>query len=125
MSDSSLWPLVAYFGAVVVLVLAILGLSAIIGEKSPVEGARGEPFESGIKHIGSARSPVSVEFYLVAMFFVIFDLETVYIFAWAVAFFELGWPGYAAISVFVAVLVVALAYEWKSGALDWGKAGKP
>jgi NADH-quinone oxidoreductase subunit A len=71
-------------------------------------------------HIGSAQMPLSVEFYLVAIFFVIFDLETVFIFAWAVAFYELGVFGFLAISVFILILVVALIYEWKSGALDWG-----
>ena len=79
-----------------------------------------EPFESGVVTIGSSQIPVSVEFYIVALFFVIFDLETVFIFAWAVAFYELGLFGYIAISVFILVLVVALIYEWKSGALDWG-----
>jgi NADH-quinone oxidoreductase subunit A len=63
---------------------------------------------------------MSVEFYLIAIFFVIFDLETVFIFAWAIAFFELGWQGYAAIMAFIAVLTIALIYEWRSGALDWG-----
>ena len=63
---------------------------------------------------------MSVEFYLVAIFFVIFDLETVFIFAWAIAFFELGWQGYFAIVVFIVVLAVALVYEWRSGALEWG-----
>ncbi len=88
--------------------------------------ATGEPFESGVVHIGSAQNPVSVEFFLVAMFFVIFDLETVFIFAWAVAFYELGVFGYLAISFFIFILVVALIYEWKSGALDWGrKTRKP
>ena len=79
-----------------------------------------EPFESGIVSIGSSHVPIPVEFYLVAMFFVIFDLETVFIFAWAIAFYELGLFGYLAVSVFILILVVALIYEWKSGALDWG-----
>jgi len=64
---------------------------------------------------------VSVEFYLVAIFFVLFDLETVFIFAWAVAFYELGWAGYAAIMVFIAVLLVALIYAWRLGVLEWGR----
>jgi len=85
-----------------------------------MERARAEPFEAGVVHIGSAQMPLSVEFYLVAIFFVIFDLETVFIFAWAVAFYELGVFGFLAISVFILILVVALIYEWKSGALDWG-----
>ena len=99
-------------------------VSALLGEKSDLSGATGEPFESGVVHIGSAHIPVSVEFYLIAMFFVIFDLETVFIFAWAVAFHDLGVFGYAAISVFIFVLVVALIYEWRSGALDWGQKSR-
>jgi len=120
LTESPLWPLVVYFTAVVALVLIILGLSAVVGERSKMKRATVDPFESGVVSVGSAQGPISVEFYLVAMFFVIFDLETVFIFAWAVAFYELGWFGYFAIAVFVLVLVVALIYEWKSGALDWG-----
>ena len=120
MTESPLWPLVVYFIAVVALVLIILGLSAVVGERSKMKRATVDPFESGVVSVGSSQVPISVEFYLVAMFFVIFDLETVFIFAWAVAFYELGWFGYFAIAVFVLVLVVALVYEWKSGALDWG-----
>lgn len=120
MTESPLWPLVVYFFAVVALVLIILGLSSLLGERSKMQRATIEPFESGVVSVGSAQVPVSVEFYLVAMFFVIFDLETVFIFAWAVAFYELGWYGYFAVAIFVLVLVIALIYEWKSGALDWG-----
>lgn len=120
MTESPLWPLVVYFFSVIGLVAIVLGLSALIGEKSSMTRATVEPFESGVVSVGSAQVPISVEFYLVAMFFVIFDLETVFIFAWAVAFYELGWFGYIAISVFVLVLIIALIYEWKSGALDWG-----
>jgi NADH-quinone oxidoreductase subunit A len=61
-----------------------------------------------------------VKFYLVAMFFVIFDLETVFIFAWAIAFRDVGWVGYIDILVFVGVLVAALVYLWRLGALNWG-----
>ena len=120
MTDSSLWPLVLYFASVLAMVAVILIVSALLGQKSEMTRATVEPFESGVVHIGSAQIPVSVEFYLVAMFFVIFDLETVFIFAWAVAFNELGVFGYLAITVFIVILVVALIYEWKSGALEWG-----
>ncbi|MEX2488107.1 MAG: NADH-quinone oxidoreductase subunit A [Pseudomonadales bacterium] len=121
MTESSLWPLVVYFALVISLVIAILIVSSLIGQKSTIRRATGEPFESGVVHLGSSNIPISVEFYLVAMLFVIFDLETVFIFAWAIAFYELGVFGYLAISVFIFILVVALVYEWKSGALDWGK----
>jgi len=120
MTESSLWPLVLYFVSVLGLVAAILILSSLIGQRSNMSGATGEPFESGVVHIGSAQIPVSVEFYLIAIFFVIFDLETVFIFAWAIAFQELGVFGFLAISVFITILVAALIYEWRSGALDWG-----
>lgn len=117
---SIVWPLVVYFAAVVGVVMLMLGLSYITGEKSKMTRATIEPFESGVVPIGTTQATISVEFYLIAMFFVIFDLETVFIFAWAIAFYELGWPGYWAISVFILILVIALIYEWKSGALDWG-----
>ena len=79
------------------------------------------PFESGIVPVGAAeQTRLSIEFYLIAMFFVIFDLETIFIFGWAVAFFELGWRGYLGASVFIVILLVALVYEWRTGALDWG-----
>lgn len=120
MTESSLWPLVLYFASVLALVAAILVLSSLIGQRSDLSGATGEPFESGVVHIGSAQIPVSVEFYLIAIFFVIFDLETVFIFAWAIAFHELGVFGFLAITVFITILVAALIYEWRSGALDWG-----
>ena len=120
MTESPLWPLVVYFIAVVALVLIVLGLSALLGERSKMKRATIDPFESGVVSVGSSQVPISIEFFLVAMIFIVFDLETVFIFAWAVAFYELGWFGYFAIAVFVLVLVVALVYEWKSGALDWG-----
>ena len=79
------------------------------------------PFESGIVPVGSPdKLRLSIEFYLVAIFFVIFDLETIFIFAWAIAFYDVGWPGYLGVAVFIAILIVALVYELSTGALDWG-----
>jgi len=118
-SNLEIWPLVVYFVAVIALVLTMLGLSWLLGEQR-TNAATNDPFESGVVSVGDAQGRISVDFYLIAIFFVIFDLETVFIFAWAIAFFELGWQGYFAIMVFVVVLVVALIYEWRSGALEWG-----
>ena len=118
-SKLELWPFVVYFAAVGALVLTMLGLSYLLGQQRTNDSTN-DPFESGVVSVGGAQARISVDFYLIAIFFVIFDLETVFIFAWAIAFFELGWQGYAAILVFVAVLVIALVYEWRSGALDWG-----
>ena len=118
-SNLGLWPLVVYFAAVIALVLTMLGLSWMLGQRR-ANASTNDPFESGVVSVGDAQGRISVDFYLIAIFFVIFDLETVFIFAWAIAFFELGWQGYSAMLVFVFVLVIALIYEWRSGALDWG-----
>lgn len=119
MQGTELLPFIVYFGAVILLVLTMLGLSWLLGQRR-ANKATNMPFESGVVSVGTPQIHMSVEFYLIAIFFVIFDLETVFIFAWAVAFFELGWQGYAAIMLFILVLTVALIYEWRSGALDWG-----
>jgi NADH-quinone oxidoreductase subunit A len=116
---TELLPFIVYFGAVILLVLTMLALSWLLGQRR-ANKATNMPFESGVVSVGTPQIHMSVEFYLIAIFFVIFDLETVFIFAWAVAFFELGWQGYAAIMLFIVVLTVALIYEWRSGALDWG-----
>ncbi len=126
-ADTALWPFVVYFVAVLLLVATMLGLSWVLGERR-ANKATNMPFESGVLSVGSPQIHLSVEFYLVAIFFVIFDLETVFIFAWAVAFFELGWEGFVAVGIFIAILGVALVYELSTGALDWGiksRAGKP
>lgn len=116
---TSLWPFVVYFIAVLLLVATMLGLSYILGQRR-TNAATNVPFESGALSVGSPQIHMAVEFYLIAIFFVIFDLETVFIFAWAVAFFELSWSGFFAIGIFILVLGVALVYELRSGALDWG-----
>jgi NADH-quinone oxidoreductase subunit A len=116
---ASIWPLAVYFAAVLVLVAGMLTLSYFVGQRHQ-EKATDEPYESGIVSTGSARLRFSAQFYLIAMLFVIFDLETVFIFAWAVAFRQLGWTGYLGTLFFIVVLVAALIYEWRVGALDWG-----
>ena len=116
---TEIWPLAIYFLMVILLVITMLVLSWLLGRRGR-EAATNDPFESGIVSVGGSEIRISVEFYLVAIFFVIFDLETVFIFAWAIAFFELGWQGYLSMVVFIAILGLALIYEWRSGALDWG-----
>jgi NADH-quinone oxidoreductase subunit A len=115
----TLWPLLVYFIAVVALVGVMLGLSYVLGERH-AERATGEPYESGILTTGSARVRFDAKFYLIAMFFVIFDLEAVFILAWAIAFRDLGWAGYVEVIIFIGVLISALVYLWRLGALDWG-----
>ena len=113
------WPLALFSILVFLLVALMLALSAVLGQKHR-ERATGEPYESGIVSTGSARMRFDAKFYLMAMFFVIFDLEAVFIFAWAVAVPELGWSGYGEIIIFIAILLVALIYLWRVGALEWG-----
>jgi NADH-quinone oxidoreductase subunit A len=118
-----LWPLMLYALAVVALVAVIVGLSHVLGQRHR-ERATGIPYESGMMPTGSARLRFSADFYLIAMFFVIFDLESIFIFAWAVAVRELGWAGYAQVAVFIGILLAALVYLWRSGALNWGPSSR-
>ncbi|MGH9326049.1 MAG: NADH-quinone oxidoreductase subunit A [Terriglobia bacterium] len=96
----------------------MLGVSYLLGQRHE-EKATGDPYEGGILSEGSAHVRMSARFYLVAMFFVVFDLEGVFIFAWAVAARESGWAGYWEILVFVGILVATLIYLWRLGALDF------
>jgi NADH-quinone oxidoreductase subunit A len=100
----------------------MIGLSYFLGQRHK-ERATDEPYEGGIASHGSARIRFSSQFYLIAMLFVIFDVETIFIFSWAIAFRELGWYGYAGVMVFIILLVVVLIYEWRVGALDFGPDG--
>ena len=115
-----LWPLVLYLGIVAIIVCAMLGLSYVLGQRHN-DRATGSPYECGILSQGSARVRFSVKFYLVAMFFVIFDLETVFILAWAVAVRETGWAGYVEMLIFAGVLLATLIYLVRVGALDWNR----
>ena len=120
-AGQDLWPLLIYALCVGAVLVASIGGSWLLGARTRRRKATDLPFESGIIAVGEAeRTRLSIEFYLIAMFFVIFDLETIFIFGWAVAFFELGWRGYVGAAVFILILLVALVYEWRSGALDWG-----
>ncbi len=113
-----LWPLILYFVLVVLLVVAMLATSAVLGERHH-ERATDAPYEGGIVSEGSARVRFSARFYLIAMFFVIFDLESVFLFAWAVSARQLGWAAYVEALIFTLILVAALVYLWRIGALDW------
>ncbi len=116
--SASLLPLLIYFLAVMTLVVAMLLLSHLLGGRRR-DRATNEPFESGIVSVGSARFHVTIPFYLVAILFVIFDLEAVFLFAWAIALREAGWPGFIEVVVFITILIAALIYLWRIGALDW------
>lgn len=122
-ASAPLWPFLLYTVSALALVAAMLGLSHVLGQRHS-ERATGVPFESGIVPTGSARVRFSAGFYLLAVFFVIFDLEIVFLVGWALAARLLGWPGYIAALVFIAVLFIALGYLWRDGALDWGTSAR-
>ncbi len=113
-----LQPFFLYFGLVLLVVFTMLGLSYFLGQRVSRPG-KDLPFESGIVSVGSAQLRISVHFYLPAILFIIFDLEVVFLFAWAVAVRETGWPGFIEISIFISVLLAALFYLWRIGALEW------
>jgi len=114
----SLWPLGIYFILVLLMVVGMLIVSYVLGQRHQGRST-GSPYEAGIVSEGSARVRLSSKFYLLAMFFVVFDLELAFIFAWAVVGRELSWTGYIEIVIFIGVLGAALAYLWRTGALDW------
>ena len=117
-------PLETYAPIGLVLLLAALlplGLSVAatyLGPKRP-SLIKGEPFECGSESTGSARERFAVKFYVVALLFIVFDVEAVFLYPWAVLFRELSWPGFFSMAIFVATLLLGLAYVWKKGALDW------
>jgi NADH-quinone oxidoreductase subunit A len=116
---SAIVSLAVYLVVVVLLVGLLMVVTHLSGERH-FELGTGTPYESGVPITGSARLRLSADFYLVAMFFVIFDISAVYLFAWAVSARELGWPGYAAALVFMVETAAGLAYLWRKGAFDWG-----
>jgi NADH-quinone oxidoreductase subunit A len=115
---AQLWSFGIYLLVIAVLCVAMLGISHFIGSRNRGRAGR-EPFESGIVSVGSARLRLSSKFYLVAMFFVIFDVEALFLYVWAISVRESGWAGFIEITIFITVLLAGLVYVWKVGALDW------
>jgi NADH-quinone oxidoreductase subunit A len=105
------------------LIGALLFLASWPGEKKP-NPEKLRPYECGIIPTGTARFRYPVAFYLIAAFFLIFDVEAAYIFSWAIAFDRLGWAGWRQISFFIIILLISLFYLWKKGGLEWGPTPK-
>lgn len=114
----------AYLGILLVGLIAVLtaalmlGLSQLLSETRPT-AAKQAPYESGMIPLGDTRRRFSVQFYVLAMLFIVLDIETVFFLPWAVVFRDLGLFGFVEMLVFVGVLLVGLAYAWKKGALEW------
>jgi NADH-quinone oxidoreductase subunit A len=112
------WAFSVFLALIFVIVCAMIGLSWFLGGRDWGR-AKDEPFESGVVSAGSAQLRLSAKFYLIAMFFVIFDIEALFLYVWAIAMREAGWAGYVEAVIFIGILLAGLVYLWRIGALDW------
>ena len=117
------WPFLLYAVLSVVIAASIVGIAAFLGQRHR-DLTTDELYESGLPPASPLPKRFSIEFYEIAVFFVVFDLEAVFIFAWAVALRPLGWRGYGEALVFIVILLAGLVYLWRLGALDWGTSGR-
>jgi len=111
-------PLMIHLMVVTAAVLGLILASTLLGPRRPTR-PKSLPYESGTETPGGAHQRFTVRFYLVAMLFILFDVETVFLFAWAVSARALGMTGFATVALFVGVLGLGLAYAWRKGALAW------
>ena len=114
-----IFALFAFTFAVLVMMALMMVLTAWLGDKNP-NPEKQRPYESGIIPTGTARLRYPVPFFLVAIFFLIFDVEGAFIFSWAAAVQPLGWKGWLQMAFFIFVLILGLVYIWRKGGLDWG-----
>jgi NADH-quinone oxidoreductase subunit A len=119
----SITPFIIFSFIVVIIAASLIIISYFLGERHK-EKKTDEPYESGIPPTGDARLRFSSGFYIIAIFFVIFDLDAAFIVLWAVSFRELGQAGYIGVMIFIAILIILLIYELSIGALDFGPDGK-
>ena len=111
-------PILIFLLVAVVLGTAVLGLGMLVGNRRP-DSAKDSPYECGFEAFEDSRMKFDVRYYLVAILFIIFDLEIAFLFPWAVVLDEITIAGFAAMGIFLLILVVGFVYEWKKGALEW------
>ncbi|OFV88642.1 MAG: NADH-quinone oxidoreductase subunit A [Acidobacteria bacterium RBG_16_68_9] len=111
-------PVIVMFALAGVVVLTFFGLGRLLGPRNPT-AIKLTTFECGNEPSGSAWGRFSVKFYLTAILFIVFDVEVVFLYPWAVLFRRLGWFGFAEMAIFIAILTVGLLYVWRRGALEW------
>jgi NADH-quinone oxidoreductase subunit A len=111
-------PIVVFMGIAAIIGLALLVAPFVIAYKSP-DPEKLSAYECGFAAFDDARMQFDIRFYLVAILFIIFDLEVAFLFPWAVSFGTLGWAGFWSMMVFLAVLTIGFVYEWRKGALEW------
>ena len=113
-------PLLLFLVLAMLLAGVLVSLSALVGWRRPSR-AKQLPYECGVEPTGDARAPFSVKFYLVAMVFILFDVEAIFLYPWAYVFKELRWFGFAEMVLYISILLVGYLYLWKKGALDWNR----
>jgi NADH-quinone oxidoreductase subunit A len=111
-------PIALFMSVATVIGLSLLVLGSLLGPSKP-DSEKLSPYECGFEAFEDARMKFDVRYYLVAILFIIFDLEIAFLFPWAIVLDQLGWPAIASMSVFLGLLVVGFIYEWKKGALEW------
>ena len=113
-------PLVLYLLLAMLLAGVLVTVSVLVGWRRPSR-AKQLPYECGLEPTGDAREPFSVKFYLIAMVFILFDVEAIFLYPWAYIFRQLSWYGFVEMMVYIAILLVGYIYLWKKGALDWNR----
>lgn len=113
-------PLLIHLLVAMFLAGALVGVSSLVGWRKPSREKQ-QAYECGVTPTGDAREPFSVKFYLVAMVFILFDVEAIFLYPWAYIFRQLRWFGFFEMLLYIAILLVGYAYLWKKGALDWNK----
>ena len=111
-------PILILLGVSLANAVGMVVLSHLVSPFRPTP-AKLEPYESGMTPLGDTRERFSVKFYMVAILFIVFDLETIFLLSWGVVMRSIGWEGFAAALIFIIVLTVGMVYEWKKGALEW------
>jgi len=111
-------PLLVYLIAAILLSAALVAISTLVGYRRPSR-TKQQPYECGISPVGDAREPVPVKFYLLAMVFILFDVEAIFLYPWAFIYRSLHWFGFVEMLLYILILLAGYIYLWKKGALDW------
>jgi NADH-quinone oxidoreductase subunit A len=115
------------YGPVLLMFILAAGLAAVLITASTIVGRhkrtkeKDAPYECGMPATGDAREPFSVHFYMVALIFILFDIEAIFLYPWALIYHDLRWFGFVEMLLYIAILLVGYIYLWKKGALDWNR----
>jgi NADH-quinone oxidoreductase subunit A len=115
---SQYWPILLFLAIALVVAGAAIGASMLVAHQNP-DSEKVSPYECGFEAFGDARRQFDVRFYLVAILFIIFDLEVAFLFPWAITLGQIGVLGFWSMVVFLGILTVGFIYEWRKGALEW------